>query len=104
MGLINSALLDCDRAIKLDARLRTAHDNRGDIYLELGKLDAAIDDYTLELQINPDMDAALYGRGVARTLRGDQAGGAADIAAAKILNPRVSRDQPHLARLLPAVP
>jgi len=99
---VSAALLDCNRALKLNPNLITAHDNRGDVRLELGQLDGAIGDYSRELQINPDMDSALYGRGVAKTLKGDSAGGAADIAAAQTINPRVAKDQPHLARLLPA--
>jgi hypothetical protein len=45
--------------------------------------DEAIADYDAALKLNPKMAASLYGRGLAKQKNGDQAGGDADIAAAK---------------------
>jgi hypothetical protein len=54
---------------------------RGFVYLRLDRLDEAIADYDAALKLNPKMAGPLYGRGIARQKKGDQAGGDADIAA-----------------------
>jgi tetratricopeptide (TPR) repeat protein len=47
----------------------------------------AIADYSEAIRLNPDSAMALYLRGLARQEKGDKAGGAADIAAAKRIAP-----------------
>ena len=57
--------------------------SRGFVHLRLGRLDEAIADDDAALKLNPRLATALYGRGLARRRKGDQAGGDADIAAAE---------------------
>ena len=57
-----------------------------------GEFDAAIADYEAGLRLDPPNKADfLYGRGLAKEKKGD-AGGAADIAAAKAINPHIAED------------
>ena len=67
-------------------------DFRGLIYLKLGQLDFAIQDYNSALRIEPKMASALFGRGLARIKKGDTAGGNADVEAAKKLETKVADD------------
>ena len=98
---LDKALDDCNRAIRGN---RTAGDleNRGLVYLRRGEYDRAIDDYDAALKLRPNLPWALYGRGVARTYKGDAAAGAADIAAAKALNPRIAEITRQRGILVPA--
>ena len=66
-----------------NAGQRAEANSRGFVYLRLSRLDEAIADYDAALKLNPKMAASLYGRGLAKQKNGDQAGGDADIAAAK---------------------
>jgi tetratricopeptide (TPR) repeat protein len=67
-------------------------DSRGLIFLKMGQLDSAIEDYSSALRIEPQMASALYGRGLARLKKGDAAGGNADVAEAKKLETTVVDD------------
>jgi tetratricopeptide (TPR) repeat protein len=58
----------------------------------MGQLDAAIDDYSSALRIDPKLASALYGRGLARLKKGDKAGSATDISAAKTIQARIGDD------------
>ena len=60
-----------------NAGQRAEVNRRGIVYLRLNRLDEAA------LKLDPKMVASLYGRGLAKQKNGDQAGGDADIAAAK---------------------
>jgi hypothetical protein len=62
---------------------RAEVNSRGFVYLRLNRLDEAIADYYASLKLDPKMVASLYGWGPAKQKNGDQAGGDADIAAAK---------------------
>ncbi len=85
---LDRALDDCNRAIRV---VRNASDleNRGLVHLRRTEYDPAIDDYDAALKLRPNLPWALYGRGLARLAKGDAAGGAADIAAAKAVFPRI---------------
>lgn len=81
---LEHALGDCADSVRLqpgdaDARARAGH-----LLLKVGELDTALGYYRLALNRNPKSAMALYGRGVARLRQGD-AGGEADLAAAKAL-------------------
>ena len=75
----------------------------------MGQADAAIDDFSSALRVDPKLASALYGRGLARLKNGDKAGGDADISAAKTIQAGIGddfvrygvarpTDQPGLAR------
>ncbi len=84
------ALLDCDDAVRLAPNNAVFMDNRGFVYLKLDRLNDAIADYDAALKINPKLPGALYGRGLAKQKTGDQAGGDADIAAAKAIKATIA--------------
>ena len=86
------ALADSDQALKLLPLNLEVRDTRGFIYLKRGEFDRAIADYEAGLRLDPPNKADfLYGRGLARTKKGD-AGGDADIAAAKAITPHIAED------------
>lgn len=55
------------------------------LVLKLGNLDAAIADYDAALNAKPQLDSALYCRGLAKRRKGDIEGAERDIAAAKTI-------------------
>ena len=111
------ALEMCDEALRLQPHFALAARLRAILHLDADRLDAAIADFNLALKVEPDQpdvrrdrgmallrtgrldaaiadfDAALrqhrYGRGLARQRKGDVAGGAADIAAARSMDARI---------------
>ena len=60
------------------------------MYLRLGRLAEAVDDYDAALKINPDDAQSLFGRGIAKLRRGHMASAGADLAAAKAIRPRIA--------------
>jgi tetratricopeptide (TPR) repeat protein len=85
------AAADCTRVLKLH-NIANTFENRGFIYLKRGEFDRAIADYEAGLRLDPPNKADfLYGRGLAKTKKGD-ASGAADIDAAKAINPHIAED------------
>jgi tetratricopeptide (TPR) repeat protein len=79
------AFADCDTGLRLAPNDANGLDSLGFLYLRLGRLDEAIAEYDAALQTNPRLAGSLYGRGLAKRKKGDQAGGDADIAAAKAI-------------------
>ena len=61
-------------------------DSRGLAYLKIGNAQSSVADYNAALGINPRLAGALYGRGLAKRLAGDAAGGNADVAAATAID------------------
>ena len=61
----------------------------------MGQFDAAIDDYSSALKLDPKLASALYGRGLAKLKKGDTAGSDADIALANAFEPNIKA---HFAR------
>jgi hypothetical protein len=55
------------------------------------EIDRAIADYDQVIRLQPNYAAALYWRGMAKRFKAGDAGGDADIAAAKKLNPNIGR-------------
>ena len=88
----DTALADCDAALKLAPGTASFLDSRAFAQLRLGALDAAIQDYDAALKAAPNLPASLYGRGLARARHGDQAGAAADIAAARRIFPGIDAE------------
>jgi tetratricopeptide (TPR) repeat protein len=89
-GRPQDALADCNRALNLRPGDAAALENRGFTYLRLMFFDAAIADYAASIAADARSASALYGRGVARRMRGDIVGGDADIAAARRLRPDIA--------------
>ena len=83
---MQQALADCNEALRLVPGDVHTLDSRGLTYLRLGEFDKAVADYDAVLKVNPRQAGALYGRGVAKLKKGDNAGGNADIVAAKAIS------------------
>ncbi len=64
--------VDCNESLKLKADQPDVLDTRGFVNLRLGKMDDAIKDYDAALKLDPKLPGALYGRGVAKTKKGDR--------------------------------
>jgi tetratricopeptide (TPR) repeat protein len=99
-GELGSALDDYDRALRLDSKLDFVYGNRGMVYLKLDHYELAIADFDAALKLNPDQPYAQYGRGIARLKKGD-AGGNADIAAAKVRRGDIAELFARIAMLAP---
>ncbi|WP_245427726.1 tetratricopeptide repeat protein [Bradyrhizobium sp. MOS003] len=87
---LDKNLADYDQAIRLrpdDAGFRFA---RAALLERKGNFAGAIADYDRAVQIDPKDAKALYLRGTAKSSKGDRTG-AADIAAAKALDPDVGK-------------
>jgi tetratricopeptide (TPR) repeat protein len=86
------AIADYSDAVRLDPKFAAAFYNRGLAY-QFGKqdFDRAITDYTEAIGLDPKHARALYNRGVAKQKIGDVAGGDADIASARALDPNVGK-------------
>jgi len=91
LGALQAALEDCNRALQ-GAPNAATYDSRGLIYLKMGQLAAAVEDYSSALRSDPRLASALYGRGLAELKTGDRAGGDADISAAKAIQPNIGDD------------
>jgi tetratricopeptide (TPR) repeat protein len=93
-GRLEAAIADYDLALKIKPDEAYVYALRGVARLRAGQLDGAITDFDALLERanrqskEPYIDrrsTALYGRGIARHRKGDIAGGAVDIAAAKAI-------------------
>jgi tetratricopeptide (TPR) repeat protein len=90
IGELQGALADCDKAISIRPTFTDALDSRGFIYLKLGLLSRAIADYDAALKRDKNKATSLYGRGKAKLRNGDTAGGNADMASAKSVQPDIA--------------
>ncbi len=86
------ALADCDQALKIKADASDVLDTRGFVYLKLNQIDNAMKDYDAALKLDPKLAGALYGRGIARTRKGDKNGGTTDINAAKAIRADIAEE------------
>lgn len=104
---LGAALDDCDRALRvrqyepesLGSQITRplapdnplVLDNRGLVYLRLGKPKDAIGDYDSALRTDPNLSSSLYGRGLAELRLGEKTQGQSDLAAAKKLDKGVAQ-------------
>lgn len=88
---VGQATGDCDQALKLLPEAPEARETKGFLYLNLGNPEGAQREYDAALALDANRPLALHGRGLARTLKGDLAGGQADKNAARALSPHVAR-------------
>jgi tetratricopeptide (TPR) repeat protein len=85
------AIADYNQAIKLDPKYVQAWSNVGDAYYNKQDYDRAIASYSEAIKLDPTEATPLYHRGLAKQRKGDNAGGRADIAAAKKLDSNVDK-------------
>jgi len=89
---VDAALADCNKAVQLDGKSLNALDSRGNVYFRMANYPAAMTDFNAVLTVKPDFAPSLYVRGLTRLKMGDEAGGKADIEAAKALIPKIADD------------
>lgn len=89
LGRLPQALADCNEAVRL-AATANHYDSRAFVYLKMKNYAAAIADYDSALQLDPKLDSSLYGRGLAKRMKGDRAGGDADIHSAEAITPDIA--------------
>ena len=78
---LDTALTDCNEALRLMPGFAAALDSRAFLHLKQGQFREAIADYDAALKAIPKDPYSLYGRGIAKSRLGDSAGAKADIAA-----------------------
>jgi tetratricopeptide (TPR) repeat protein len=96
LGELEQALADCNEALRVNPKHPAAYASRAFVHMKLKRYDAAISDYSSELQGRPDDPNALFGRGMARYMKGDVRGGDGDIVAAQSIKPDISD---HMAKV-----
>lgn len=79
---LNQALMDCDRALRLNSHAALVYRSRATVWLRQGDYAKAIADYDRALKDHPDDAWAHYGRGIAKLRMGRTAEGHADLDAA----------------------
>ncbi|WP_204312771.1 tetratricopeptide repeat protein, partial [Escherichia coli] len=62
------------------------------VYFRMGRMEEALADLDAALEVSPMQGASLYLRGVVRRRTGDIKGSDADLAAARLMWPRVDED------------
>ncbi len=86
---LETALADCDAALKLAPDQANSVDSRAFVLMRLGRLDEALTTYDAAVKLRPRQAESLYGRALTR-LRLNQPGPAqADLAAARAADPQV---------------
>jgi tetratricopeptide (TPR) repeat protein len=93
---LDAALADCNEALRLKSDNPGTLAARAFVHLKSRRADEAIADYNAELHRRPTDPYSLFGRGLARHLKGDQPGGDRDIAAARATKPDI---EDHMAKL-----
>ncbi len=88
--LLTTALKDCEAALKLDATLGGIHDSHALVLMRLGRLDEALAEFDLALQMSAHYPGSLYARGLTRLKRGQTQAGQTDIALARRIDPQIS--------------
>jgi tetratricopeptide (TPR) repeat protein/predicted aspartyl protease len=88
---LHEAMQDCNHALDLAFDDANVRDSRGLVYLRMGDLNDAIQDYGLALRANPREASSLYGRGLAELLLDEKTQGQADVAAAEKLDSGIAK-------------
>jgi tetratricopeptide (TPR) repeat protein len=92
---LDQALDDCDNAVDDDPKNSAFLDSRGWVYLRMGKYQKALSDFDRSIEYRRDGASSLYGRGLVKMRLGDAAGSAADLAAARKVQPDIDLSVPH---------
>jgi len=87
----DQSIADYAQAIRFNPKFIDPIHNTGISYAAKGDYDTAIAMYNKALRIDARDPTALYNRGVAKQHLGDDAGGDADIAAAREIDPNIGR-------------
>lgn len=83
----DSAIADCDAAIRISSDNPFSFNNRGNSYTGLGRYDRAISDYDEALRLNPRFALAVSNRGLAHYYKGDYELAETDFAKSIAMDP-----------------
>jgi tetratricopeptide (TPR) repeat protein len=92
VGDLQSALGDCNAALKQRPFFVDALDSRGLVFLKLGYYPNALADFDAALKLNAKLASSLYGRGIARQYTGQPKLAAADLQAAAQIDPDIANE------------
>jgi tetratricopeptide (TPR) repeat protein len=88
----DSAIEDFTQAVKADPDYAWTYRLRASAYREKAQYDLAIQDCDQAIKLDPDNAAvAYYVRGLSKQKKGDKSGAKADIATAKLLDPKIDQ-------------
>jgi tetratricopeptide (TPR) repeat protein len=87
---LEAGLADCEAALKLKPDDADTLDSRAFVLFRLGRMADAIASYNAALKQDERLASSLYMRGVIESKNGDKASGAADITAAKEIDPKIA--------------
>jgi tetratricopeptide (TPR) repeat protein len=90
IGLLESALLDCDQAIDLHPNRLGTFETRGFVYLKMNRPDQAIEDYNRVLTKRSDDPYARYGRAIAERTKGNLRASDEDAVRALSIKPDIA--------------
>lgn len=90
-GDVDRAIQDFEQVIKVQPDYAMGYLDRGIANFKKRQYAVARADFEAGLKVDPKCTACLLGRGLVRRTTGDPAGGDADIAAAKAMNPEAGR-------------
>lgn len=91
LGQYPQAIADHDQAIKLNPTFDAFYRDRGAAYVLMGQYPRSIEDFSEAIRLDPNSADAYCCRGLARK-NGDEAGGDADIATARKIDPSIDVD------------
>ena len=89
-GEIDRAIIN--QAIGMGPPNPLIYEGLGLAFLLQGQFDQAIADFDQALKPRPTLASALYGRGVAKLKKGENASGEAEVSAAKAIKPNVAEE------------
>lgn len=87
---VDRAIQDFEKVIELAPDYAMGYLDRGMAYIIKKQLDLALADFEKGLKVDPKSASSLFGRGIVKRLKGDQAGGSADIASAQAMRAEVA--------------
>ena len=90
-GDFTRAVADFGAALRMEPQMTALYANRGLAYVKLKDYPSELPDLDKAVAADPKDASALYNRGVARRETGNAAGGDADIAAARAIDPNIGK-------------
>ena len=101
---VESAVADCDAALKLKPTSPNYLDSRGFARLRVGTLEDALADYDAALTLRPGVAISLFGRAIVKARLALAKSSAADVAAARKIDAKIDSEFASYGLAMPAAP